>query len=222
MNCAQAKSWLSSYLDGALTGHEMQALTEHMASCADCTQEYSRLSHTQQLVTSLGTRKAPPDLALKLKVMASQELARRRRRSWEGLRVRLENALNAFMVPATAGAISAVIIFGLLMGFFAIPPALQASHDVPLTFYTPPELQSSAFSTNLGGVNSDSLVIEAYIDANGRVEDYRVLSDSEDSPTMTPELKNMLIFTVFRPATALGRPTTGRAVLYFSKINVKG
>jgi putative zinc finger protein len=222
MNCAQAKSWLSPYLDGALTGHEMQALTEHMKSCADCAREYSQLSRAQQLLTGLGTKKAPPDLSLKLKVIASQEIARQRSRAWQGLRVRAENALNAFMVPATAGAISAVIIFGLLMGFFAVPPALQASRDVPLTFYTPPELQSSAFSTNLGGINSDSLVIEATVDANGRVEDYRVLSDSPDSPSMTPELKNMLIFTVFRPATALGHPTTGRAVLYFSKINVKG
>ena len=222
MNCAQAKSLLSPYLDGVVTGHEMQALTEHMHLCADCTHEYSLLNHTQQLVTSLGTRKAPADLALRLKVMASQEIARRRRNSWEGFRVRFENALNAFMVPATAGAISAVIIFGLLMGFFAIPPALEASRDVPLSFYTPPELQSSAFSTNVGGINGDSLVIEAEIDANGRVQDYRVLSDSADSPAMSPELKNMLIFTVFRPATALGRPTTGRAVLYFSKINVKG
>ena len=222
MNCAQAKSWLSPYLDGVLTGHEMHALTEHMENCVDCAHEYSQLSRAQQLLTGLGNKKAPRDLALKLKVMASQEIARQRRRTWEGLRVRAENALNAFMVPATAGAISAVIIFGLLMGFFAIPPTLQASQDVPLTFYTPPELQSSAFSTNLGGINSASLVIEATVDANGRVEDYRVLSDSPDSPNMTPELKNMLIFTVFRPATALGRPTSGHAILYFSKINVKG
>lgn len=222
MNCAQAKSSFSPYLDGMLTGHEMHALSEHMETCADCAREYARLSHTQQLLTSVGKKKTPHDLTLKLRVMASQEIARQRRRAWEGVKIRLENALNAFMVPATAGAISAIIIFGLLMGFFAIPPSLQASHDVPLTFYTPPELQSSAFSTNLGGVNSDSLVIEAYIDANGRVEDYRVLSDSPDSPPMTPEVKNMLIFTVFRPATALGRPTPSRAVLYFSKINVKG
>ena len=222
MNCAQAKSWLSPYLDGSLTGHEMHALAEHMDSCADCAREYSQLSRAQELLTGLGKKKAPPDLALKLKVIASQEIARQRRRAWEGLKVRVENALNAFMVPATAGAISAVIIFGLLMGFFAVPPVLEASHDVPLTFYTPPELQSSAFSTNLGGINSDSLVIEATVDANGRVEDYRLLSDSQDSPKLTPELKNMLIFTVFRPATALGRPTSGRAILYFSKINVKG
>jgi hypothetical protein len=32
----------------------------------------------------------------------------------------------------------------------------------------------------------------------------------------------MLIFTTFRPATNLGRPTAGRAVLSFSKISVRG
>jgi hypothetical protein len=31
-----------------------------------------------------------------------------------------------------------------------------------------------------------------------------------------------LIFTTFRPATNLGRPTAGRAVLSFSKISVRG
>ena len=106
MNCAQAKSWLSPYLDGVLTGHEMHALTEHMENCVDCAHEYSQLSRAQQLLTGLRYKKAPPDLALKLKVMASQEIARQRRRTWEGLRVHAENALNAFMVPATAGAIN--------------------------------------------------------------------------------------------------------------------
>jgi len=37
-----------------------------------------------------------------------------------------------------------------------------------------------------------------------------------------PQVKNMLIFTTFRPATAMGRPTPGRAVLSFSKISVRG
>jgi hypothetical protein len=39
---------------------------------------------------------------------------------------------------------------------------------------------------------------------------------------LTPELKNMLIFTTFKPATAFGQPTAGRAVLSFSNIQVKG
>ena len=71
-------------------------------------------------------------------------------------------------------------------------------------------------------ISSDSLVLEAYIDANGRVQDYRVLSSPDDTDAVDQQLKNMLIFTIFRPATSFGRPTSGRVVLSFSHVNVKG
>ena len=57
--------------------------------------------------------------------------------------MRLENAFHAFMVPATAGMVSAVLFFGLLLGFFALPAELQASSgDVPLMLYTGPQLEA--------------------------------------------------------------------------------
>jgi hypothetical protein len=65
-------------------------------------------------------------------------------------------------------------------------------------------------------------VIEAYVDSNGRVQDYRVLSSPQDAKGLPPQVKNMLIFTTFRPATFMGQPRSGRAVLSFSKISVKG
>jgi hypothetical protein len=88
--------------------------------------------------------------------------------------------------------------------------------------YTAPQLQQSAFGAALDSINDDSLVIEAYVDSRGRVEDYRILSNPKDATALLPQVKNMLIFTTFRPATSMGRPTTGRAVLSFSKISVKG
>jgi len=54
--------------------------------------------------------------------------------------------------------------------------------------------------------------IYKHVDANGRVQDYRILSDSKEAQEMLPAVKNMLIFTTFRPATSMGRPTPGRAV----------
>ena len=74
----------------------------------------------------------------------------------------------------------------------------------------------------LSPINEDSVVIEAYVDANGRVQDYRILSDPDDSKDLNPRVKNMLIFTTFRPALSMGRPTSGRAVLSFSKVSVRG
>jgi hypothetical protein len=171
----------------------------------------------------IGRRRAPADLSLKLRLAISRETAEARRPRFQGLSVRLQNAANAFMVPATAGLISAVVIFGVLMGFFGLP-SLDAMNrnDVPLLLYTAPELQSSAFGTTIGSVNADSLVIEAYVGSDGRVQDYRILSDPADSKNLLPQVKNMLIFTTFRPATSLGRPMPGRAVLSFSKISVRG
>jgi len=66
---------------------------------------------------------------LKLQVAISQEVAQSRRRYLDGAQIRLQNALNVFMVPATAGLSAAVVIFVVLMGFMA--PLQADNSDVP-------------------------------------------------------------------------------------------
>lgn len=223
LQCPQARQLFSPYLDGAVTGTEMLALQNHLAECAGCKRQYESLRKTQHLLTSVARPRVPSDLGLRLRVAISHEVAQARRGRFEGLMVRLENTLQAFMVPATAGFLSALIIFGIAMVYFVVPSNLHADNDVPLVMInTAPELQPSAFGLSMDSIDGDSLVIEAYVDANGRVQDYRILSDSGDSKEVLPEVKRMLIFTTFRPALSMGRPTPSRAVLSFSKINVKG
>jgi hypothetical protein len=221
MTCTQVKVLLSSYLDGVMTVKLMLSMSRHLDTCDRCQQEYLALRQTQQLLATAGRRKAPRDLPLKLRLAISREAARSRQPRLSAFWVHVENSLNAFMVPATAGLVTAVVIFGFLMGFLALP--LQAgSADVPLMLNTAPQLQASAFGTALDSIKDDSLVIEAYVDANGRVQDYRVLSNPDATKELPSQVKNMLIFTTFRPAMSMGRPTTGRAVLSFSRISVKG
>lgn len=221
-SCARVRKLFSPYLDGAVTGTEMLALQNHLANCVECNVEYESLRRTQQLVMSVGRPKVPADLGLRMRLAISREAAQAKR-PYEGLLVRMENALRAHMVPATAGFLSAFIIFGIAMVYFVAPSSLQANNDVPLIMVnTAPELQQSAFGMTMDTINADSLVIEAYVDANGRVQDYRILSDSEVSKEVLPQVKRMLIFTTFRPALSMGRPTPSRAVLSFSKISVRG
>jgi hypothetical protein len=223
LQCPQAKRLFSPYLDGAVTGTEMLALQDHLSDCDGCSQDYQALRRTQQLLVSVGRPKVPADLGLKLRLAISREAEPAKRARFEGMRVRLENALHAFMVPATAGFLSALIIFGIAMVYFVAPSSLVADNDVPLVMVnTAPELQQSAFGMTLDTIDADSLVIEAYVDANGRVQDYRILSDTEKSKEVLPQVKRMLIFTTFRPALSMGRPTPSRAVLSFSKISVRG
>jgi hypothetical protein len=223
LQCAQAKQLFSPYLDGAVTGTEMVALQNHLSECGACNEEYQGLRRTQQLLASAGRPKVPADLGLKLRLAISREAADARRPRFEGLMVRLENVFEAFMVPVTAGFVSALIIFGIAMVYFVTPSSLQAKNDVPLVMVnTGPQLQPSAFGMTMDSIDDDSLVIEALVDANGRVQDYRILSDPNDSKGVLPQVKQMLIFTTFRPALSMGRPTPSKAVLSFSKISVKG
>jgi len=223
LQCPQAKRLFSPYLDGAVTGTEMLALQHHMSQCADCSRQYQSLRRTQQLLLNMSRPKIPADLGLKLRLAISREVAQSKRPPFEGLMVRLENSLQAFMVPATAGFLSALLIFGIAMVYFVAPASLHAKNDVPLVMVnTAPELEQSAFGLRMDSINADSLVVEAYVDANGRVQDYRILSDTGESNEVLPQVKRMLIFTTFRPALSMGRPTPSRAVLSFSKISVKG
>jgi hypothetical protein len=223
LQCPEAERLFSPYLDGVLTGAEMIALQDHIFGCRACNGHYESLRRSQRLLTGLGRPKAPADLGLKLRLAISREAAQARRFPFEGLLVRLDNAFRAHMVPVTAGFLSALLIFGIAMAFFVAPSSLQAANDVPLVMVnTAPQLLPSAFGMTLDTINADSLVIEAYVDADGRVQDYRILSDANDSDEVLPQVKRMLIFTTFRPALSMGRPTPSRAVLSFSRISVKG
>jgi hypothetical protein len=222
MKCTETRKLLSLYLDGTMSGKQMQEIDAHLTECSACSRHYVLVRQTQRAVAGLGRAPVPPELALRLRLAVSREMARSRQPRWQGLRARWENVLNALLVPATAGAASAVVIFGLLIGLFALPRTLAPSgSDVPTWLYTPPELR---YAPDIQGdnFNTEALVVQVYIGSDGRVQDYRVLSAPSNAASYLPQLKQMLMFTVFRPATAFGRPTLGSRVLSFSKINVQG
>lgn len=221
MKCSDVTPLMSSYLDAAITRGEMSAVQEHMDFCVECSTRYRALQRTQRMVSDLGRKPYPPDLALRIRVALSKELADGQRSRWEMFRVRWENVFNAVMVPATGGLVTTIIMFGLLISFL-VPGQFVGSNDVPTTLYTPPELQSTPFQLAIDSGHSEPLIVEAYVGPDGRVQDYRILSGGETGGQVLSELKNILIFATFRPATSFGRPTAGRAILAFSKIQVKG
>jgi hypothetical protein len=206
------------YLDSAVTGVDSYALSAHINDCSDCQSEYKKLEHTRMLVAALGRKPAPNDLALRIKLAVSQQQSRSFKSLLRNYAVRLEDTFNAFMLPATAGIVTAVIFFGVLMQFFV--PIPVGNDDVPTNFYTPPRLEVSAYTDNQLDLDS-GITIETLVDASGRVENYRIISGRDDDQVRT-QLNRALLFTTFAPAQAFGRRIPGKAVISFSHINVKG
>ena len=221
MRCSDVHELLSSHLDQALESAERRELESHVEECADCDRRLAALKKTQYLLMAMGRRQAPADLALRIKVAISNERDMSWTRRMQGVAVRFDNACKAFMLPATAGLVTALVFFGLFVGFFVQPPSVAASNDVPTMLYTPPRLVSASLYGN-DTINMDSpVVIEADVNAQGRVEDYRIISGT-DTDEVRKQLDRSLLFAVFEPATAFGQPARGRVVISFTNVDVRG
>lgn len=220
--CSEINALFSPYLDGALQGPERQQVASHLASCTQCASEYATVSRTQELVAMLGRKPAPPDLALKLRVAISQELSMTWERRLQRAMVRVEGAINAFMLPATGGLVTALIMFGLLIGgFMSLRGSAGGGSDVPTALYTPPKLTSAPFYDDVLVSSDTPVVIEAIVDSNGRLQDYRIIA-GQDTAEVRKQLDRSLIFTVFEPAMSFGQRAPGKVVLTFANIDVKG
>jgi hypothetical protein len=69
--------------------------------------------------------------------------------------------------------------------------------------------------------SANQVVVEAYVNDQGRVYDYRIIS-GPDNPSSRAQVENLLLFSIFEPARVFGEPVRGVAVVSFSGISVQG
>lgn len=225
-SCNSIQSKFSEYLDGRLTGHEMQEIGLHLEACGDCSAEWAGLKQTQMSLAALGPVPEPKDLLLRIRVAISQERARSRKSALQGWKLAWENTVGPFLLQAAAGFASAVLLLGtvtVLVGMFTRPEVARGE-DEPLGRATSPQFQylSSAVSDNdqiRGSVGP--VVVEAYINGQGEVYDYRIVSGPVDDNTRA-QVVNLLLWSHFEPARFFGQPVRGLAVLSFSGVSVRG
>jgi hypothetical protein len=193
----------------------MHEIAGHLEHCVDCRGEYARLESTRSLLGMLGRKPAPPDLADKIRISLSSARSRTWRELLGARLVRLQNAVDTFVLPATAGTAAAVFAFAALIGFFVQAP-VDVNADVPTIFYTPPRLLESAAYTDTDLDLDSSLLIETDVDASGYVQNYRIVSGRDDAQ-VREQLNRALLLTIFAPAQSFGRPVRGKAVISFSR-----
>lgn len=224
--CKTVKDNFTEYLDGRLNGREMQRIGGHLEKCQDCAREWETLKQTHVALASLGPLAAPKDLPLRIRVALSQERERRRQGFFHGWDLAWRNTLGPFLLQASAGFASAVLLMGtviVLATMFVQPETAQATKDEPLGNASGPRLLylSNGAGNNEFGTLPGSVVIEAYVNGSGRVYDYRIVSGPTDAATRS-QVENMLLSSVFEPARFFGQPVRGLAVISFSGVSVRG
>jgi hypothetical protein len=223
--CGSLRARFSEYLDGRLTGVEMQRIAAHLEGCRVCAAEWYALRQVQTSLASLGPVPEPNDLVLRVRVAVSQERARRKQSPFHHWKLAWQNTVGPFLLQAAAGFASAVLLIGtvvVLVGLVAQPQAAHAG-DEPLGNATAPRLLYSLNGTGDNDIASlpGPVVVEAYVNGSGRVYDFRIVSGPSD-PITRAQVENLLLESVFEPARFFGQPVRGLAVVSFSGVSVRG
>lgn len=216
MTCEEVNPLLSLFVDGELQIEQGCEVMRHMDGCDLCSRQVQDIRAMGQLMRALPVPEPPPDLALRLRVSASRYSVRATR--LEIWKMRVATVLQAMAVPAVAGTMGALLVFAFLFGSIMVPATVASQHpDVPLGVATPPRLLQAA------GFDVDApLLVEANVDASGRVYGYRVLSGHPDAQVLS-RLNNQLLFSVFEPATTMfGQRTVGNVLVSYGMVRVRG
>jgi anti-sigma factor RsiW len=228
--CANVRASFSDYLDGAVSAQEMQAIARHLegadvAGCVECANEFTAWRKTHRAVSALRPKKAPADLALRLRLAISHENARRESRLLDRLSLAWENAVRPMLVQVSAGVAGSVVLVGsiaLLLGVVAAPPRAVLADDESLGAVTAPHYLYSTVSP--GSIVTDhetAIVVEASVDNTGRVYDYSIVSGPENDAVRL-QVADQLLGSVFQPASVFGVPVKGRVVVTFAGVSVRG
>ncbi len=228
LNCQTARTSFSDYLDGAVSGRQMQAIAAHLDQCEACRGEFAQWRTLQQTLASLKTAKPPVDLGLRLRLAISHEQAARRSSWRDAFSLAWQNTLRPVALQVAGGVACAIALIGtitLLLGVVPPPNAVLAN-DEPLGAITAPHYLYSAVSPEPIVMNRDAanstVVVEALVNADGRVYDYAVVSGpgGPEDPAIRNQIVEHLLLSVFKPASVFGMPVPGRVILTFGGVSV--
>lgn len=239
MRCAVVRHWLPGYLDGALPdahgGSKVRArMAQHLDRCASCRAELKSYQTLSRMVMDVCADQPPDELAVSIRIAVA------RVRETSGMKALLDrckhrldlladHVLEPLLIPVTGGALLALIVFAfvfpILGGGLHLPGARP---DLPTSLMQPARLQTLAGfplpGLDDGGGLQDSLglLVEATVNADGQAVGYRVIGSPLDAGTQR-QMDRVVLFSRFRPELSFGTPTSsGRVVLGFSRIFVRG
>jgi hypothetical protein len=118
----------------------------------------------------------------------------------------LQDVLRPFMLPATGGVFSAVVLFSMWV-VPTYPLRAKMAFDIPTQLTTGVQVQRSVTAAL-----SASVLVDVDVDDQGHLLGYQIVSGAEvvADPMMRRRMETALWFTTFSPASAFGMPMAGK------------
>jgi hypothetical protein len=225
MSCENAQELISLLLDGRLPEAEREDVLAHAGLCRECGTQLASLQKQRAILRNMAQAPVSDVLAARLSVLASHErerqLARvsireRMRRLAANVDLVFQNLMRPVALPVTGGVFSTLLLFALMM------PSLSFSHQTGgYDFSTAPQgsLVANPWDQGAGddaedfpvlfGSPNDSKsdyvnIVNLTIDESGRVADWSVVRGQ-----VTDEMKSIILYSRFVPATTFGVRTSG-------------
>jgi hypothetical protein len=226
MSTRWAERNLDAYVDGDLGLLSRWVMRLHLAYSPELHEEYEGREAAESLgalMRHLSEVQPPAELRTRIRLAVSRESTPR---YWSRWKLHLNNLMRPLAVPAAGGFLAAVTSFMILIGSVGMGPRMFAE-DVPLAFFDKAFVAYPEMSTPTPFSVTEETVVLAFIDGDGDVYDFRVISNDgrRPHPKLAAELASALVTTRFEPAMSFGRPVPGTLLITFrpaDQIYVRG
>jgi hypothetical protein len=223
MSCENSEELISLLLDGRLPETERENMLAHTGVCRECGAHFASLQTRRAILRNMAQTPVPQALAMRLSVMASHErqrqLARvnireRMQRIATNVNLAFDNLMRPVALPITGGILSTLLLFGLMV------PSLSFSHQNGGDDFTTVPQGSIVANPWDQGADADAAdfplfgspsqqsdyvnIVNLTIDESGKVADWSVVRGQ-----VTDEMKDIILFSRFEPATTFGVRTSG-------------
>lgn len=220
-DCEAVRAEFSAYLDNEMSGVEMGAIAQHLEICEACASEFAELRSMQAILSDLNQPKFPEHLQAQISEAIAVERQRGSHLSVFGrFTLAWQEWMGAAALRFSVASAAAIIMLGGAAGIVG-GVAVQANDDAMAKLVSPRYMYSQVPPRPLETGHEVPVLVDAQVDADGRVYDYEILEGPKD-PSVELRVQENLLSSVFRPATAFGVPVPGHVIMTYSGVSVRG
>ncbi len=201
----------------------MGELAAHLEGCAGCAGEFEAWRGMQSALGELGPATVPVALQSQLRDTLASE---RKRGTYLAPTRRFAGFWRQTLVPMglrlSAGLAGALLLVSGLTWFVGTAAPVQANDDRLAHLNAPQYLYSMTAPAPIASHGRFvAVLVDAKVNAQGRVYDYQLL-DGPDDPATRSRVEANLLGSIFKPATVFGVPVPGHAVMTYTTVSVHG